>query len=254
MRIIGLLTLLCILVLTGCSGKDKLTVDKTPPLPAVMIPHSGDAGDHPIGNVLPDDENNGIDAVPDGNWIRISWQHLLDSDLDYLKIYRYDDITAYPELIDSIAANQEFYVDSRNQLSTNVRYSYFIESIDNAGNSTRSDTVSYKLLSKQIQDSPAAEMTLTNQNLGFSWQKSGFVSIFRILLFDQNHNYVWHRDINVAAEGDFYNVTLPVTIATDPLYIGQPMYWRVDAFDWDSELEMFIGSESSERVVYFAGE
>lgn len=242
-----------LLLLCSCSGKDKLVTDTTPPLKPVLIPHLGDLGDDPYeynGQVIYffNEDHNGIDAVPDGNWIRVSWEHLLDTDLDYVRIFRFDEFNDVPALIDSISSNNDFYVDSRNSITTHRRYSYFIEAVDNSGNFTRSDTVSYKLLSKQILISPANDATVNPNNIKFEWQKSGFVSKFRLLLFDSNYNYIWKYDLDVSFEGDFFEAYGPSNLSQ--LNPGEFIYWRVDAFDYDSELDFFIGSESNERILY----
>jgi hypothetical protein len=48
------------------------------------------------------DDNNGIDAVPDGNWIKLSWDPFIDNDLSHLKIYRYSDIDTLAQEIANI--------------------------------------------------------------------------------------------------------------------------------------------------------
>jgi hypothetical protein len=249
--------LCCMAILFACSGSDKITVDKIPPLTPVLISHQGDLGDLEENNTMYwNDENNGIDAVPDGDWLRLSWEHLLDSDLDYIKIFRFDEFNPSPSLIDSIGSNNEYYIDSKAPLSTNRRYSYFIEVVDNAGNTAVSDTVSYSLLSKQIQTFPANEAFNDSTRITFGWQKSGNVSWFRLLLFrplgdtGDEKEYFWSQDIQVTTEGDFFNVKTPNNLFQD--YTDNLLYWRVDAFDWDSELQFNIGSESNERTLYLS--
>lgn len=263
MRNLIILVAVSIIVLFACSGKDLLTVDKIPPIRPILVPHRGDLGDSLVvvnGYLvnLIDDDNNGIDAVPDGNWIRVSWEHFLDTDLDYVKIYRFDEFNLIPSLIDSISSGNEYYVDSRNQLSTHTRYSYFIEVVDNSGNTSVSDTVSYTLLSKQIPIEPENESEMNPNDIVFRWQKSGEIGKFRIVVFDENHYYMWHDDIQVAFEGDYFDYVVDNPINLDAIllktllnsYTGELIYWRIDAFTWDSELEFFIGSESYEQTLY----
>ncbi len=251
MRYIIIFCLAGLIALSGCSGKDKITVDNTPPTDPIMVPHLGDLGDNTylLNDVpfTPDDDNNGIDAVPDGDWLRVSWQHLLDTDLDYIKIFRYDEFDTNPIIVDSISYENDFYVDSNNSLETNRRYSYYIEVVDDNGNSAVSDTVTYKLISKQILTYPDPGAYNDSLNLSLCWQKSGFVTKFRVLVFDANHDKLWHRDIQVSFEGDFFKVSLPANLLSG--YTGGYIYWRVDAFDYDSELLMEIGSESQERLI-----
>ncbi len=246
------LILISLIVLLACSGKDKITVDNTPPNRPILVPHLGDYGDGSIEynnqTIFLNDDNNGIDADPDGDWIRVSWEHFLDTDLDYARIYRFDEFNNIPTLIDSISSNNEYYLDSSSSLSTYIRYSYFIEVVDNNGYMAVSDTVSYMLLSKQILISPATESYAYSDSIKFEWQKSGFVSKFRIMVFDDNHYYMWHSDLDVSFEEDFFEMDLPDNVLQN--YLGEYIYWRVDAFDWDYELSMYVGSESNERTLY----
>jgi hypothetical protein len=252
--------LILMIILTACSGKDKITVDNIPPIPPILIPHLGDLGDpppYPVYNgqtIIPDDENNGIDAVPDGDWIKVSWEHFLDTDLDYVKIYRFDDnpndIVHEVTLVDSIGSDNEYYIDSRSDLSTNVRYSYYIEVLDNSGNSAFSDTVSYALISKQLLISPSNGAYQTPNNITFEWQRSGDLSIIRVLVFGEDHEYLWSSDIDVSFEDDVMTLNMPTNWQQSLGYTGDYIYWRVDAFEWDNELQIYVGSESNERILY----
>jgi hypothetical protein len=261
MRYLILPCLIGLLIFSACSGRDKLTVDTIPPIPPVLVPHLGDLGDSPVeynGQMISlNEDNNGIDTVPDGDWIRVSWEHFLDTDLDYVKIYRYDDnsndTVHLITVVDTIGVTNldgDYYVDSSNQLSTNVRYSYFIEVFDIAGNSAVSDTVTYALLSKQMPISPENGSSIDPSNITFSWARSGFVSKIRILVFDDTHQYLWHRDIDVAFEDDIMTTAMPSNWVQSLQYTGEYIYWRVDAFEWDNELQLFAGSESNEQILY----
>lgn len=243
---------LSLIVLLGCHGKDRLPTDVTPPSKPIIIQHLGDMPDTTsyYNNQISilTDENNGIDTVPDEDWIRICWKHLLDTDLDYIRVFRFDEVYNEIVQIDSISYNNDFFVDDTDSLYTNRKYSYYIEVIDQSGNSAVSDTVSYKLLSKQILTSPDYGAIADPSDITFEWQKSGFVSKFRLLLFDDNHELVWFRDVNVAFEPDYFTVDVPTNLLSS--YPSDHIYWRVDAFDWDYEMNIFIGSESEERLLY----
>ncbi|MDZ4183028.1 MAG: hypothetical protein U1B83_09140, partial [Candidatus Cloacimonadaceae bacterium] len=80
-----LVLLLTMIGLLSCAGEDDPDKDKIPPYPPTLIPHLGDTGDPPVfyeGQwIVLNDENNGIDTVPDGNWIRIPWIPFIDTDL-----------------------------------------------------------------------------------------------------------------------------------------------------------------------------
>lgn len=258
-RIILYLIILTV-VLIACSGTDKIMVDKVPPLKPILRPHLGDLGDPPIvyndGALEITDENNGIDAYPDGNFIRLNWDHLLDTDLDFVKIFRFDELNPIPNHIATIRAYTigdyvDNFIDTSPDLSTHLKYSYYIEVFDNAGNSTVSDTVSYELLDKPILREPLPNAVTNPNNITFKWSPSGFASKYRLLLFkvdDDNNQYLWHRDLDVSFEGDSLELTGPANLAQ--LNPGNVIVWRVDSFEWDEELQFYKGAESREQTLY----
>lgn len=251
-KILATLALLSlVLFIFSCSGTDKPEEDTTPPFPPTMIPHLGDTGDPPTNyygqQTILTDDNNGIDTVPDGNWVRISWKPFLDQDLNLVRIWRFDEFNTTPVQIDSIAPNQSYYLDSKQQLPERIWYSYFIDIVDFAGNSARSDTVSYALLAKPVLLDPPNGATISPIGARVYWNSSGFASSYRLVLFDSNHNYVWHQDLFTALEDELF-IDIPVNLLMQ--YSGQGMYWRIDSFDWDEERQQYMGAESLERIFY----
>ncbi|PKN74213.1 MAG: hypothetical protein CVU49_09370 [Candidatus Cloacimonetes bacterium HGW-Cloacimonetes-2] len=248
MKNLLILTVLAVALLgmVACAGEDNPDTDNIPPVPPTLIPHLGDTGDN--YTFVLTEENNGLDTVPEGNWIRVTWNPFIDTDLSHIKIYRYDNINPVPALIDSIMANRVEYLDSRSQLEERVIYSYFIDLVDTSGNSARSDTVSYGLLAKSMLIGPDNNATVAPGNITFSWNRSGFASKFRVLVWDENYNYVWHQDLVVSAEEDPLWIIFPVNLAQE--HSGESLRWRVDSFDWDEELQGFMGSESQERIMH----
>lgn len=246
-----IIPLMCILglVLGSCAGSDDPDLDTTPPFPPDLVEHLGDVGDAPVNGVELTDENNGIDTVPEGNWIRVSWKPFIDNDLSRVRIWRYDEINPEPVIIDSLDANADFYLDGRAQLNERVWYSYFIDLVDFAGNVARSDTVSYGLLAKPLLLSPMDGETLVPLNARFRWNRSGFASKFRLVLFDEAGNYIYHQDLDVANEEDPLEIIIPNNLVTQ--HSGEVIRWRIDAFDRDEGMQMFYGSESLERWCYF---
>lgn len=249
------LLLAVILFLVACAGTDEDDKDTIPPIPPVMTPHLGDTGDPPViyqgQTVYLNEDNNGIDAVPDGNWIRVSWDPFKDTDLSHVKIWRFNNFNPEPALIDSISATADFYLDTDNSLIERVWYSYFIDLVDLAGNSSRSDTTSYALLAKSILLSPDNGATISQSNAKFKWIRSGVVGKFRLILFDENYEYVWHEDLVVAFENEedpYPTISMPANLVSQ--YSGRSLRWRVDSFDWDEEMQAYMGSESHERVVH----
>ncbi len=221
-----------------------------PPAKPILIPHLGDTGDSTDSLyfngawVVIQDETNGIDAIPEVDGIKISWEPLHDSDLDHIQVYRFNEISA-PKMIASISPSQVSFNDMKNVTmspdSIYFEYSYFIKVFDQMGNSTTSDTVSYRLLDKQMLHSPQNNATLESMNgLSFEFDTSGTSMKYRVLLFDESHELLWSSDILSVSENT-YNIYY-----TGQLFTNQTFKWRVDAFDWDSGLNMNIGSESHE--------
>ncbi len=243
--IIGLM-----LLLIGCSGDDDESVDKVPPTKPVLIPHLGDTGDGTITyndeTLILNDANNGIDAESVNNGIRLMWEPLIfDNDLERITIYRFmnsntDDIV----LVDYVTAEEVEYTDDtiNNDLVFDNLFSYYIEVADQAGNSTFSDTVSYKLMYKPILNYPD-NGTIVNDDLAseeglkFLFYSTEQVDKFRVLLFNENSELIWIDNVNVDAEDLVSNY--------DGGSLSPGSYsWRVDAFRYDNELEFYYGSES----------
>ncbi len=239
-------------VFISCSGEDKKSKDTTPPYPPTMIPHLGDTGDLPVEyNGLTfalNEENNGIDAVPDGNWIRIMWQPFIDSDLSHIRIYRFDEYNLTPARLDSIPATRRQYLDSSAGLNMETIYSYYIDLVDFSGNYSTSDTVSYALLGKCNLISPVNNATVSPGSITFSWNRSGFASKYRAIVFDENYEYLWHQDLVYSFYEDPLEIIFPVNLASQ--YSGRSLTWRIDSFDWNNELQIYIGSESQERTMH----
>jgi hypothetical protein len=237
------------LCLMSCAGHDNQDHDTIPPIDPVLVYHLGDTGDQPVSYegqpVILSDDNNGIDTVTDGNWIRILWDPFKDTDLSHVKIYRFDEFNPSPVQIDSISSANSYYLDAGNDLIERVWYSYFIDLVDTSGNTARSDTVSYGLLSKSILLSPENSATIAPVGATFRWHRSGTASKYRLIILDENSNYIWHQDIMEDMETDPISAIMPANLAQQ--YSGQSLRWRVDSFDVEGE--KIFGSESNEWVV-----
>jgi len=242
----------CLISIASCSGEDEDNIDTRPPTTPKMVPHYGDVGDQPvqIGEhmvVLPDD-NNGIDTVQEGQWIDLRWDPFIDNDLSHMKIYRFSDVD--PDVVElaQITSDTHSYLD-QGPLVERIWYSYFIELFDSSGNSAISDTVSYALLAKSNLLSPAHGEIVNPDSLKFYWYKaddrSGF---YRVLVWNEENELIWYNDLYVTVEEDVLQMTFP--ILSPPIPSGSTLRWRVDYFDWAEDHQMYMGSESNERVFY----
>ena len=256
-----------VILLMNCTGEESLGVDSTPPEPPELIPHLGDTGDG--GDELifganyyntsdPELENNGIDAVPGGNQMQIQWHNITDSDIDYLEIYRFSlqdyifaiDTLNFATMIDSVDYdNQSIYRDVNADVDYNLFY--FIKAIDEAGNSTPSDTVCYKLIDKPSLIQPSYGESFPNAyNVTFKWFGDTAL-LYRLLVFDIDRNPLWQwtpLDFD-SLETQYLG---PAIIPPDTLI------WRVDVFGQSGVLhtiegnDYYIdsGAESEERYIY----
>ncbi|MBC8416370.1 MAG: hypothetical protein ISS80_01730 [Candidatus Cloacimonetes bacterium] len=266
MKRIFLLTSIVILLMS-CTGEENLGVDSTPPEPPELIPHLGDTGDGGDEFIFganyyntndPELEYNGIDAVPGGNQMQIQWRNITDSDIDYLNIYRFSmqdyvfaiDTLNFATMIDSVDYdNQSVYQDVTAPVDYNLFY--FIKAVDEAGNSTLSDTVGYKLIYKPSLLQPSYNESFTNaSNIIFKWAGDTGL-MYRLLVFDIDRNPLWQwsplgfEPLETQYGGPV--ITPPVTLI-----------WRVDVFGQSGVLytiegnDYYIdsGAESEERYIY----
>ncbi len=265
MKRIFLLTSIVILLMS-CTGEENLGVDSTPPEPPELIPHLGDTGDDGDEFIFgknyyntndPELENNGIDAVPGGDQMQIQWLNITDSDIDYLEIFRFsaedyfNDSLDFVEKIDSVDySNQSIYRDENAAINMEELF-YFIRAVDEAGNSTPSDTVGYKLLYKPFLIQPSNFISFSNaNNITFEWAgDTGLV--YRLLVFDVDRNPLWQWS---PLDLDSLETQYGGPAITPP----DTLIWRVDVFGQSGVLhtiegnDYYIdsGAESEERYIY----
>lgn len=241
-----------LLLLSACSGDDPIDTDTIAPVAPVLIPHKGDTGDDPVvvGNqtIIWNDENNGIDAVAEGNWIRVPWEPFVDTDLSHVKVYRFSNSNPEPILVNTVPAADRYYLD-QSSLVEREWYSYFIELYDAAGNFSVSDTVSYAILAKSNLVSPANGEAVNPVNLKLIWNRGDSdTSMFRVLVWDDTEKLVYSPLYFYApTEENPPPPQVPFPVLFPAPTSGQVYRWRVDAFDWDEAMGMYMGSESYER-------
>jgi len=260
-----LIIILITLGLLGCVGEESLGIDKIPPEKPEMIAHLGDSGDTINGQSnysfygFEEMEENGIDTMPDGNKIKIEWEPLLDNDIDYVRIHRFSeqaylaDSLAFSQVIDSLTyTGRNYYVDNFWEESQPVGKSwfYFIEPFDNAGNSTLSDTVCYRLLNKPLIQSPL-DFTETDEinDLTFSWEITNDATSYRIVLFNLERQVLWSR-----VPLDYENTTIPYD---GPNINSGDYIFRIESFGYTLQsspiagnvYQIPSGAESEERLI-----
>jgi len=256
-----LLSGLILFIIGACAGEDTLGTDTTPPDKPDLIEHLNDTGDIDIfGDTLnyyniSGNEMNGIDALPEGDWIRIQWEHPLDNDLDYAQIFRFSLQDFIITKIDSISfPHQDEYIDKYGSL-IGKDWFYFIKMFDTSGNFSVSDTVCYNLLNKPILlEPPDNNEPMPLDSLYFKWWDDPNVINFRLLLFDADYNIIWqYEPTGQPNAGSAYEIEYD-----GPSIQPQQILWRVDAFGYtmthevgDKLYKIFSGSESEERILNF---
>ena len=269
------LLIIPLLILLGCTGEESLGTDTQAPSKPELVPHLGDTGDIiqnyqgnsdtlNFYNIYSDInfENNGIDAMMEGDWLKIQWFRLEDSDIDYLKIFRFSaqeyynaiDTLNFAQIIDTVNYEDQIYYVDRTSM-TDKNYFYFIEAIDNAGNSTLSDTTGYKLIDKPYLISPANYSSIQVQNINnviFEWLPSANARQYRLLIFNENRELIWQ---NTILDVGYFSVQYD----GPPVDAGSTLIWRVDSFgdtySTPSPIEgnFYIvesGAESVERYLF----
>ncbi len=265
-RFLIVFVFLTCLILIACSDDDT-SGPGNPPWKPDLIHHIGDAGDvgqksytvnTPDGEItnvvdIVNDNNNGIDAVSDGNWIKIQWVPFID-DIEYVRIYRFrKEYTGIVDhiLVDSIRTVQdESYVDNTlNEVNIGQELYYYIEIVDEHQQYSVSDTVAYKLVDKALPKEPNNQVTIAGvDSISFVWDRipSGLVARYRVVMFDVNDDIVWSYD---EFDADPNEEDLVAVFDIPEGFESGTYYWRVDAFGNDVLVKS--GSESLLRMFYY---
>ncbi|MDY6916133.1 MAG: hypothetical protein SVM86_07445 [Candidatus Cloacimonadota bacterium] len=258
----GLILVLILIFIMSCAGEDTLGTDTTPPEEPVMVPHLGDTGDIAGDEIINYSnysgyENNGIDAVPEDNWIKIQWESLVDNDIDYIQILRFNLQQQTPIKIDSVSyTTQNHYTDQFQNYDTavNKNWFYYITVYDIAGNYSISDTTCYRLIDKPQLLSPA-NYTIHNSGepLVFEWDENTEALTYRLLVFKNDYELLWSHTPTDHPGGTNYSVEYNGPDLSD----YDTLIWRVDAFGNtlyeelnNTTYEIFSGSESQVNTLF----
>ncbi len=231
----GVLIATLALLWTGCErGSNRDTVAPDPP---VVL----------LASECTSAEEQGIDAIPDEDRIRLEWWVGSEEDLARYEIYRSREDEAVDSLvavlpIEEISGEVAFYEDE--DVALRVCYLYTIKAFDEANNaSTVSDTLTYMLLSKLMPDQPRGDITDRSPEFVFQWGDDPLPIVsYVIKVTDDMGTYLWISDLLIAQGYDtpvhtVYNVDGRAN--SDSLESGG-YFWRVDGVG----AEEYSGSES----------
>ena len=192
----------------------------------------------------------GIDAVPQGDWIRIEWIVGQEEDLAGYDIYRRAEdeaavsliLTLPTEQIEQVSPDTAFWHDKSVRLL--VRYFYRLRAFDSSGNrSNFSNTVDYKLLPKLFPIRPKGETEQEALEFQFQWgDNPEEITSYIIRLLDSESNIFWISE-PVVPMGYEENVVVEYNFdgkATAPVLLPGSYRWRVDT----TGAEERSGSES----------
>lgn len=246
----------------ACSGSESTSPKTSKPKAPVLIHHLGDAGDDSLTTFYSQrtqikDSNNGIDAFPDSDAMQLRWMPIVDSNIDYIEIYRYNLIGSEGEesehkLITTITYDNpvEEYLDDFSDLvglsSVGINWFYYLKIFNIDGLSNKSNVVSYELMQKPLPLFPQNNQIVANdEELTFSWANVG-QNHCRVLLFDKDYKLIWSYDWFLTETAE------PVVKYSDfggPAIWDDEFYWRVDAMSSSQQ----SGSESV-NVRFYLGQ
>ncbi len=168
----------------------------------------------------------GIDAVPEGDVIRIEWIPSDEEQISQYRIYRSEENRSGPFFVmGSVSEEDSFFLDY--SVSINKRYYYYVlVQNDDGVLSDPSDTLDYKLIEK------AANLSITAKADSFSWidpndYPSPFYTI-RILEVD-SQEMIWFSVIEPKfdnIQGTSFNKD--GLAGQDSLVSGIEYQWRID--------------------------
>lgn len=183
----------------------------------------------------------GIDAVPEGNAIRIEWISSPDEVVTDYEIYRGIERTGIYNLIVRAAVPDSFYLD--NGVTLNKRYYYYILAVsDEDIRSESSDTLSYELIQKATGLLPAGETTDSRPD--FSWHDPNVPpkAFYVIRLVEVASGGIIWLSLVPSSYSDRETVRFNTdgTAIIDSLQQGVDYQWRMDVVG----SEDYSGSES----------
>ena len=276
------LSIVVALFILSCAATHPGDDDRIPPYRPNLIAHIGFVGDRMLDPEIFEevyvlgtdglplrDDNAGINAVPQGNEIRLQWDKVEDNPggrgVQWINIYRYAGIPNLPEeyddedllemfhFIDRVPGNSLSFLDTFEGQHTaiGINWHYFIKAIDHAGNiSELSDIRNFELINKARLESPAHRTPFTNDEIRtteFTWSFEGNASNMRFIIFEfdgnDNIRYFWSSDVFF----DQFEEQFTFIYNGPALPMGGYL-WRVDMRGWaHASTELTRGSKSEMR-------
>ncbi|MCC7430088.1 hypothetical protein IT568_04515 [bacterium] len=268
---IYLILVLCFSFFTACgTDADKDTI---PPQKPLIVDKSADTSG----------VETGIDAVADGDWIRVEWFQNQEEDVKGYTVYRSKKSGGFTQLtnisaeeienIDSLIINKglpnqeiknivffndSLTIDTTETLETGVIYKYYVRAFDKTGNvSASSDTISYQLEEKPVGVSPLGSYDNTQPVFRWFWNPNYFSS-YVLKITDEFGNYIWIFEEVPGTFGQEYLVEFNKDgkAKINELETGKRYIWRVDGVGVVNlkNGKVFSGAESNWKRFTIVGE
>jgi hypothetical protein len=218
--------------------KQKVTVESEKPSPIVFLQNGSDTSQF----------ESGIDAIPEGDFIRLEWIPSSEDIVSGYEIYRRTTRGGSFQRIataEEVEAYRDAYIDETVGIGT--RYFYYILAVTPDGEkSNPSDTLDYVLIKKAKLIGPIGN---TNDRIPvFRWNDENDVTQqgYVIRLIEQNtENYIWIHllagdQINWGGQEQSIRFNVDHSAKIDSLEVNQSYQWRIDIVG----PEMNCGSES----------
>jgi hypothetical protein len=226
---------LAVTIPTGC--EKSTPSDTTAPDPPVILPPPADSSW----------DETGTDAVPEEDWIQVTWLSNQEDDLRGYRVYRSSPPLNLDTLLVTLTVGgaEEDTLFDDTTVALGIRYTYTVTAFDRSGNeSGASEEVDYLLISKlDAENLMSPRGTISDRRPTFTWTSTGesIENILRVYDSDQGRT-VWVSE----GQNPFSSPhQLPYdddgTAADSLLTPGHEYWWRVDR----TGSEYRSGSESN---------
>jgi hypothetical protein len=227
--------LLAMAVLWGC--EKSTPSDTTAPEPPVLLQPPPDSAV----------DETGTDAVPEADWIRVTWLSNQEDDLQGYRIYR----SSPPLNLDTLLAVQRVgsaetdTVFDDSSVNLGLRYTYTVTAFDRSGNeSGESAPVDYLLIPKLgVENLTSPRGTIAERRPVFVWTSTGesIENTLRVHDPDQDRTVWVSGGQNPFSSPHELIYNADGTAADSLLIPGREYWWRVDR----TGSELRSGSESN---------
>ena len=195
-------------------------------------------------------QERGIDAVPDGDIIRLEWLENTEEIVDKYKVYRLEEGAVKYSLV-SVTRDTVF---EDNDITTHKRYYYYVlAETDEGVTSEPSDTLNYLLLNKAVLLAP--DSTVNKAQPTFKWRDPNepfyHDYVIRVVNTDSNKT-IWigekeRESYDSNQEEIIFNTDSGATVSQ--LIPEMNYIWRIDIVGNERS-----GSESNWKPIMFKGE